>query len=790
MDTTPSDSQAIIRMVSAYGGYPFEAIDAEARALMRIAVLRVHPYHRSRLEMLVRMLECFLQISNQQVSKETLYGQGLVPVYRAFVGAIWSGRLVDRSMVWKRDTTTALNAILIELLSAEGGSRTFPLVTSPGVAVAPEVQICIDEYSRLPVSEEKLWLWRGWITQTRSGRPIGLQLFPLYARMGRQFTDQFFNVLDVYCRARRGNQLTGLNELANFIGEYSQECTPEAFRDAKFTTLFWREFLKYYMVTRFAGGSGPRISTLVSEWRKRVVAFVTRALEPSGLFAKPLGAFPSPKPKYVTGTRTNIRTTENGEEVKAKLITNIPLHVTDDEAMQLLFYQIQADHDVFVEWADWAANDIWHRHERQIALIPEGIVREDYQGRSEWRRKKGNRDRSWDIDRSNPKHLHNAAATFHHFGYQAQVRNGELRNVYPEPMGQTARELGLPVTDALYPYCIILVAEHPEITPSFLENLELFDRNGHRCGFVSTDGGPLLVGCKFRKGARLGEQKVALTQRTAAVVHQIVELTQSVRAYLRTQNNDDWRYLLLTCKRGFGYPARVADLSTTTSNRERIATFADSLGNTSMLPYEDRVALVRQFSLVALRSSAAVLVYLRTESVEAMAKALGHATYQHRLLSSYLPEPIAAFFRDRWIRLFQTGVVVQALEGSDFLLEATEFESMNQLDEFLHNHALKLLPPTLVGNQDVEPDCGNATGNGRVVFGVNTGILTALISLQAAVERSTRQVSAKAQYWAGIAGRLVAFIDSESTARPDLRGYLQKARLKMDPSAMEPIICG
>lgn len=779
-----------MRMYSVYGGYPFEAIDAESLALIRNAALSVQPHHKMRLEMLVRMLECFLQISNQQVSKEILFSQRFVPIYRAFVGAIWSGRLIERRMVWKRDMTKTLNTILIELLSADASSRAFPLVTSSGVTVAPEVQFCIDEYSRLPVSEEKLWLWRGWITQTRSGQPIGLQLFPVCKRMGRQFTDQLFSALDVYCRARRGNQLTGLNELANFIREYPQACTPEALRDRKFTTLFWREFLKFYMVTRFAGGSGPRISTLVSEWRKRVVAFVTRALEPSGLFARPLGEFPSPKPKYVTGTRTNIRTTADGEEVKTKLITNIPLHVTDDEAMQLLFYQIQADHDVFIQWAEWAVKDIWHRRERQIALIPGGIVREDDHGTSNWRRKKGNRDRSWDIDRSNPKHLHNAAATFHHFGYQVEVRNGELRNVYPEPMAQTARELGLPVTDALYPHCILLVAEHPEITPSFLENLELFDRNEQRCGFVSTDGGSLLVGCKFRKGARLGEQKVALTQRTAAVVQQIIELTQSVRAYLKIQNNDDWRYLLLTCKRGFGYPARVTELSTTTSNRGRIATFADSLGNTSMLPYEDRLALVRQFSLVALRSSAAVLVYLRTESVEAMAKALGHATYQHRLLCSYLPEPIAAFFRDRWIRLFQTGVVVQALEGSDFLIEATEFESMNQLDEFLHNHALKLPPPAAVDDQDAAPDCGNATNYGRVVFGVNTRILTALISLQAAVKGSKRQVSAKAQYWAGIADRLVALIDSESTARPDLRGYLQKARLKMDPSAMEPIIGG
>lgn len=756
-----------------------------AYVLIANASSRLEPSVGRHIQVLIRMLECFLQISGQKISQETFSSPEFGPIYRTFIGAIWSGKIIDRSPAWKSTVTRALNALFSALLTDEvPQAATYRPVPACPIANNPEIQNCIDEFYRLPLIDEKIWLWRGWLAETRCGKLLGLPLFGLYVRMGREFTEQFFNVCDVYSRARRGYQLAGLNELTRFIAEYPKRCTPTDLQDPKFTTIFWREFLAFYMVSRFANGNGPRISSLVSEWRKRVVNFVTEALEPSGLIAKPYGELPSPAPNYVAGSRTNIRTTESGEEVKVKLITDIPLQVTDEEAMQLLFHQIQSDHDVFVEWAEWATKDIWNRYQRRIALAPEGVVRELHSVGMKYG------GRRWQTDRRNPKHLQNAAATFSHYGFRPESTARELSSLYPFPITQTARELALPVTDALYPHCILLVAEHPVITPSYLENLELFDRNGYRCGFVSTDGGALLVGCKFRKGARLGEQKVALTPRTSAIVEQIIALTQPIRDFLKAENNDDWRYLLLTCKKAFGYPSRVQDLSLKTYIKIRVDEFADSLGNTCKLSHGERLALVTRFSLVALRSSAAVLVYLRTGSVEAMSKALGHATHEHRLLSSYLPEPIAAFFQDRWIQIFQTGVVVQSLEGSEFLLEATRFESMDELDEFLRNHALKVPPPNIQDDQQMEAGCDATMASNQVVFGVNAGILTALLSLQVAVEQSTRQVSAKARYWAGIGERLVAFIESELNNRPDLKGCLRRARLKTDPAAMVPILYG
>jgi hypothetical protein len=44
-----------------------------------------------------------------------------------------------------------------------------------------------------------------------------------------------------------------------------------------------------------------------------------------------------------------------------------------------------------------------------------------------------------------------------------------------------------------------------------------------------------------------------------------------------------------------------------------------------------------------------------------MAEALGHKYYRPELLSFYLPESILNFFQSRWIRIFQKGIICEAI---------------------------------------------------------------------------------------------------------------------------------
>jgi hypothetical protein len=777
MHESRSQTPAIIREFFAYRGHPFESITPDALRAFEEAKQKVPQAHALQFARVLKTFECYLQITNQTVSIQTFTHPEFVSIYRRYVGSLFSDRLIDRTNGWKKTVIRALNSVLSRVFEGLNLPPTFPYVLTDGHDFSPAFQQCVLEFTGLPLNEEKVWLWRGWLVEARSGKRTGLPLYPIYARLGRDFTQRVFDACEIHGGGRRGNPLlSAIAHLSAFIGQYPGSISQDRFKERDFMTNFWREFLRFFMVSRYRYDEGPLVSTLAEEWKKNVIGVAREALEPAGIFAKPWGEIPTPDVARVSGSRTHIRKNASGNEVKVKLLTEVPLHVSDEEAMELLFYQIEADVKLFVKWAEWAVDDLWNRFQGRLLLAKSGKVRRKHRVGTKYNNQR------WLTDRTNPEYLQNAAATLDSHGH---VHGHEAQCLMPIPLEETARELGMPVTDALYPFCILLVEAHPDITPAFLETLELFDKNGNMSGYIQTDSGSQLVGKKYRRGPKLAQQFIALTDRTAGLVEQMIALTQSLRAFLRSQNNDDWRYLLLTCGRGFGFPRRVRDLSATTVEDVRIKALAESLGNTSALTIDERVELVRKFSLVALRSSVGVLIYLREGSVEAMAKALGHASVEPRLISSYLPEPILAFFQDRWIRIFQTGMIVEALKDSTFLLPATGFKNLSELDAFLCNHSLKVERLANFEESDDEPE---SKPGRKVVFGVNTAILTALISLRDAVEGATHQVPATARYWSEIAGRLIDHIESELNPRHDLKGYLVRARAEADPSVMGPLL--
>ncbi|WVV47951.1 hypothetical protein THH46_30435 [Pseudomonas sp. NA13] len=73
-----------------------------------------------------------------------------------------------------------------------------------------------------------------------------------------------------------------------------------------------------------------------------------------------------------------------------------------------------------------------------------------------------------------------------------------------------------------------------------------------------------------------------------------------------------------------------------------------------------------------------------------MSEALGHKSFDPSLLARYLPAPIWDFFQDRWIRIFQAGIIIEAMDGSPYKLKASGFDTLEQVEEFLLNHSIQL----------------------------------------------------------------------------------------------------
>lgn len=325
----------------------------------------------------------------------------------------------------------------------------------------------------------------------------------------------------------------------------------------------------------------------------------------------------------------------------------------------------------------------------------------------------------------------------------------------------------------------ILVHEHPEITPSFLEKLELFDSHGKLKCLVTEDFGYSLVGVKMRKGPQLAEQHIALSSRAAEIVLQVIAITEAPRKYLKERNSKDWRYLFLSTGLGFGTPARIIKIYQNVSDPQQLNAFAAKISLHANIEPAEATDLASRFSLPALRATMGVLDYVENCSGPKMAAKLGHAEYNERLLARYLPAAIRAFLQSRYIRIMQTGMIVEAMKGSVHLLEAASFSTNEELNAFLSNHAVSFpsnRPSERLLQLDSDIEVENDESLERVIFEINLAVLTIYTSLEKAFQDHPELTNSTARYWNLIGTKLMSFIEEKKDSEPAHMEMLIEAR--------------
>jgi hypothetical protein len=753
---------AIIQRIKDYSDYPHTAIKSDAMSHVLAIYAKLPECELRYRKALLTQLECFLSITGKTLDQTSFSSGTFNFVAKDFIGALLSPHFIELGQSALKKYLS-LWYKLCELLGVQFGALGLPTFSLSASAREKTLKPWAGDFSSQELIEEKVWLWTGWLSFNRKGKKIVLPLYPVFVRHGREFTEKLYAALDQFYSSGNYHIIPCARTLIKFISDGNYRCTVDDFDCPRFMSQFWRDFFVHYVSTKYSNKSSSQIATLMINWRNNFTYLVKSFLVPHGVFVEQWGAFPSPPAKLVPGAKTNIVMTAEGYGVKTNLITHIPLQLTDDQAIEILFNQIESEIKIITDWAEIACDEIWRKYLRRRDLEKIGSPREV-------QNVGGNTGgHKWKTDRKNIDYLANAAATFNRDGFNSDPHR--LRVLYPTPLWQTAIELGLPITDALFPHCCLLVANHPSITPSFLEGFELYNINGALTGFTKTDNGARLVGHKDRAGDLHSQQIVHLNETTIKIVEQIIAITAPLRDYLKSRADDNWRYLLLTCQRGFGYPHRVQNLATTTSDKPRKAILISSIVSLLGKHTEEVSDLINRFSLRALRASCGVVVYLKTQSVEKMSIALGHVRYDPRLLDRYLPAPLKEFFQERWIRIFQTGIIVESLRDSTHLLKAADFENREELQTFLTNHALDF---SRIPGQPTETNKIRPTDR-EVVFGVNTEILTALLTLQKSSETNQGGLDGKSNYWAAISKHLVTYIREELKFRSDIQSYLQQA---------------
>lgn len=752
--------------------YTFERVSEELRSDLSAAVQRKLPFFSEDLPLVMFGLECFCQIYDQQLILEKAGSEHNSKIVEAFCALVFEGKIFDRS---KRGNILLARYFLRSAQDLPYIKKcSIKFSSSPTYSLPKHIE---DRVNSLSFNEEKHKFWSGWVSVGAGGSKRYFPLQDVYRTCGAIFAEQLFVVLDCFNRTRQRSLHSSWREMFKSFADLGRRQQLHLLDEPDSSREFFNSLLIRYLAEAKGAPDSIRYSTLALEWRNHFSTFVRDHLIPAGLVAEPSGGFPMPRAERVPGARMNVRVKRDGTEVKEKLITDVPLYVTDREAIELIFKNIRSDVGVIRKWAEQVTGEVWGKYECRKERAPHGIALPISVDDDDTFSRFGNSKASLKSP-DNPDYLKHMAATFECHGYLTSDDTW-IETLYADKHF-AAKELGMPSIKVLLAYCALLVIHHPMLTKSALLSLEMFDGSGAMIGLRRTDSCSYLVSYKRRAGASNAEKNVRLNEQSLQLVERLIEITNPLREYMRDRENSDWRHLFLSSGHAFAPPKKLGR-SEISYRDELKREFRKDLGG---MEVPDGVAdrLSKSFTLTRLRGSVGVEEYLRTTSVSSMARALGHKEYKKSLIDHYLPEPIRCFYEERWVRIFQAGIVCEALKESSYLVQASGFDNMEEVDEFLRNHVISF------------PDIENADGSGQplnadeVIFGLNEEVLCLLYSLVLTARTSKNRLNALAGYWSSLAEKLIDFINSSQCQRLDIRSMLSKAKAQADPKMVRHLL--
>ncbi|MGE8050006.1 hypothetical protein ACQKPT_17120 [Pseudomonas monteilii] len=692
---------------------------------------------------LLRIIECFLQLAKIRLTSVQEFRNTLPDFDKKFEGAIWSREFItldpSRRSRYSRVWRLIKSLIIFSRPELAKATRVEPAKMSPA-----ERQMAVEEFESMDKCPEALWYWSGWPVINQTGKRSYLPLGNLYKRYGFEFSKRFYNT---YCSAvqnQRAVGVQGIRSLINYLADNAHTYSKSSLQDPKITKSFWVSFRRHYFYECYTNGC--KLVTTSKAWLYSLEPF-SKKLVASGLFAAPYKGMPTGTPTFNGSHSPNHRVRDDGCEENIKLTFPIPLEVSDDKAIELIFGQVQHDLEKVRLWAK--------------NKIDAAKTRLDTFAQSCAKANLNKHDNTLSAPGSLEEICHQ---TYERIGF-ATHNDLRISNIYNVPLRKVAEILPLPSTNTVIPFAYFLIAHHSEITPDFLTGCNLYDKHGILTGLEKTDAGWYLVGNKYRKGAELSQQKILLNQQTYSAITTLIGITAPVREYLKKRNDPLACKLFITTGAGLQTPKGPKTLTASRVLRPQMANDFKRLG----VPDDKALTLSQLCTLTAVRALGGVARYIETESLVAASKALGHTHFDYKLLKRYIPKPLITFFSDRWMRVFHQGFILEAMEGSPYSLAATDFSTQEEVHQFLSTHALKIRK-----SEQGKLNSEKPKEKKEVVFCIDELTLASMLKISKTTDADL--VTANDRYWSGIAKCLIAHIESEECARPDFQHMLEQIK--------------
>ncbi|WP_318510032.1 hypothetical protein [Photobacterium leiognathi] len=681
------------------------------------------------------------------------------------------------SLSSKREIASPLHRVMCELAKANH------------IHIAPQsfshtkindyTQHCIESYQSLERNEEILTYLNGWSVTSQERKAVFVDLDFLYVKYGQAFTDKIHDALKRYALTQKTatlkNATVQITTLLKTTSMLDMKATVESFEfllsEKYVQSTFYKAYQLQFSECLVKGNDPVHFNT---SFNKSLDVY-TSAFINTKLYPAPLKAFIAPTmlsvknlPSFSTGGKTS-------ELEKMRWFADIPLHIKDEQAIAVIETRIERDMNILKTAFIEHFNQLKQRQERNKTFIESGIVK-PLEGNAGARKGSNKGSEAYAIGEH---HLDDTIATFYHYGingYEGDYQQflGFLGKTEP-----LLEELNLPTNATLFTLTALLVMEHPKITPSWLQKLQLFNENGKLTGYRQVGEQFILTSEKERRGRTLAQQDVILNEFSKSIVDFIVEHTEIAREHLKAIGNPDWKSLLLTCTLNKAVkPIHGSKLySPSPLVRKR-------LNGSTALPLEYDVS-AQELDIIAsitthraIRRHRALQIYLETRSQSAVADALGHKEVNQRLLDTYLPKPLMEFFTERVIRQFQKAIIFEAMKESPYLLDAVNM-SYKELEEFLENHGLNDIPDLNAATFDkAASQQAEQSIFDSVVFTVTVPLLQLLMSIKTIIDNDNdaSRFNALVQHWYQSATYIFKCIEKADFDNDDILDMYEEAK--------------
>lgn len=743
----------IIKYDGSLGNYPLQWVSAGAKAVIEARMISADASHSQAL----RMIECVAQLSETPLGAACLTDGSLQKVVGLLLAAIKEGSLINLGMQAHRRYIRKFESLVV---SDPGNGRSYDAGTLAYNAAARWKQLVAD------CPQDTLRYWSGWPLISRKRVTKYLSIQKVWISHGSAFAEKIYGALHSFYLKQARPAIAVHNKILNHIALNHDKWPAEAFQDPDQVSELFQDVMHDSFLDMHDGGRDTDAYRRI--WNTTMLC-IEQSLIARDIWAAPYDGLPR-APANPDGARHWHRVGKDGVEFVSKTITRIPIEVTDDQAMKILFGDIQSDLKSVLDWAQDSAYNLRSR----------AVMRRYIGTRS---------DTNTALLDHHPEYI-TECRTFETDGF----RSGKYYIDATYGVGlktELSRNFGLPVSNSLFPFQLLLVNENPAITPTYLYDLVLFKPNGEPYGFRRIDGVYYLTSRKDRLGPEKAEQTLVLNTAAAKLVMQMIRITQPLRDRLKKDGNDAWRYLFLTCGQAMDYPRKAVP---TQINKGAFAKSSMKKLLSQFSAYttkrgEELFDFLCRVSLASIRATVGLNVYIETGSITKMAKALGQSTTSVTL-KHYLTKAILDFFEVRWVRIFQKNMVCLAMEDSPYLFKASNFKNMEELDTFLKNHALSEIPYHM---KDPERKESATAIPDTVYIHVSVGILTILLSLEIAVGQAKLNsakdkpaISGYAAYWSQFCKALVNDINNSHDRV--LMGYLETARAHASPDLAKEFI--